>query len=297
MLVDQRIVLVQESSAPDAFHLPQTQLRALARSWRDVPVSAPEGLEAREFRLRISERDLGSVEECVREWSGQGRAVSLQSEHLLTTPKRLLVMDVDSTLILEECIDEMARLTGAFEAVSKVTARAMKGELDFRNALRERCRRISGAPQSIFRRVFESLTLTPGAERLVRAAQASGCRTAIVSGGFSPIVKELAENLGIDNWVANGLAVSQGRLTGEVLEPIVDSSCKERFLRDLIARDRLAPEQVVAIGDGANDLPMLRVAGLGVAFNAKPVVQQEVGHTVNLRRLDAVLPFMRLSST
>ena len=194
----------------------------------------------------------------------------------MTEGPGLLVMDVDSTLIEQEVIELIAERAGTRELVAEVTARAMRGELDFAASLRERVATLAGGP-------------TQGAAELIEALHARGCRVGVVSGGFEEVVVPLAERLGIDHVAANRLEVVEGRLTGRVLGRIVDRQEKVRCLLTWAQQDGVPMERTIAVGDGANDLGMLEAAGLGVAFCAKPVVVEQADAAIHVRDLRAVL--------
>ncbi|WP_230977443.1 phosphoserine phosphatase SerB [Georgenia yuyongxinii] len=208
---------------------------------------------------------------------------------LATDGVGLLVTDVDSTFVTAEVIELIAEHAGTRELVAAVTDRAMRGELDFAASLRERVATLAGLDAGVLDEVRAALRLTPGARELVEAVHATGGTVGLVSGGFAEIVRPLAEELGIDHVVANTLEVDGGRLTGRTSGAVVDRAAKERHLRAWAAEDGVPLERVVAVGDGANDLDMLAVAGLGVAFCAKPVVQAEAHAALTFPRLDAVL--------
>lgn len=200
----------------------------------------------------------------------------------------LLVMDVDSTLITAEVIELLAEHAGTRTEVAAVTERAMRGEIDFADSLRERVATLTGLDVAVLADVRAAVELTPGARELVEAVHAGGGRVGVVSGGFVEVVEPLRAGLGIDHAVANALEVRDGRLTGRTLGPVVDRAAKEAHLRRWAAADGVPLERVVAVGDGANDLDMLGAAGFGVAFRAKPVVQEEADAAVTFPRLDAV---------
>ena len=202
---------------------------------------------------------------------------------------RVLAFDMDSTLITIECIDEIAAHAGLKDAVSAVTASAMRGEIDFRASLVRRVALLQGLPVTSLDAVYrERLELSPGAETLLAAARAVGARTLLVSGGFTFFTDRLRERLGLDHTVSNVLEVANGRLTGRVLGDIVDADGKAAALRAMRAR-HADSGWVVAIGDGANDLPMLRAADVSVAYRAKPVVRAQATHAIDHGGLDAVL--------
>lgn len=215
--------------------------------------------------------------------------VAMQPERLEVGVKRLVMMDVDSTLIQDEVIELLADEAGCRDEVAAITARAMAGELDFEEALRERVALLAGLDRAAVERVRERLRLTPGARTFVRTLKRLGFRVAIVSGGFTAFTDHLAEELGIDHAVANELEVVDGRLTGRTVGPVVDRARKAAVLREIAADEGLTLAQCVAVGDGANDLDMLTAAGLGIAFNAKPVVREAADTSVTVPFLDAIL--------
>ncbi|AYD89908.1 phosphoserine phosphatase SerB [Actinomyces sp. 2119] len=204
----------------------------------------------------------------------------------------LLVMDVDSTLIEQEVIDLLAAHAGTQQHVAEITARAMRGELDFTESLRERVTTLAGLPLRTVDKVLAEVTLTTGAEELVTRLHALGCRVGVVSGGFAEVAAPLADRLRIDHVAANGLEANGGVLTGRLRGRVIDPQEKARCLRAWAEADGVAMERTVAVGDGANDLEMLAAAGLGVAFCAKPVVAQQAQAAVHVRDLRAVLELL-----
>ena len=204
----------------------------------------------------------------------------------------LLVMDVDSTLIEQEVIELLAEHAGAREQVAEITARAMRGELDFAASLRERVAALAGVPRRVLTQVRDEVRLTPGARDLIDSLHARGCRVGVVSGGFEEVVAPMARRLGIDHVAANRLEVSGGVLTGRVLGRVVDREEKVRRLRTWAEGDGVPMERTVAVGDGANDLGMITTAGLGVAFCAKPIVVERADAAVHVRDLTAVLDLL-----
>lgn len=203
---------------------------------------------------------------------------------------RLLAMDMDSTLITIECIDELADFAGVKPQVASITASAMRGELDFPGALQARVALLAGLPEEVLERVYlERLKLSPGAEALLSAARAAGLRTLLVSGGFTYFTRRLADRLQLDFTLANELEIQGGRLTGRVLGNIVDAGAKAARVAAACTEMGASTAQAIVIGDGANDLQMMRLAGLSVAFRAKPVVQQQAHAALNFSGLDGVL--------
>jgi phosphoserine phosphatase len=219
----------------------------------------------------------------------EGIDVALQPDGLGRRSQRLVVLDVDSTLIQNEVIDLLADERGCGPAVAALTARAMEGELDFETALRERVRLLAGLDMAGLERARERVALTPGARTFVRTLKRMGFRVAIVSGGFTFVTDELAARLGVDHSTANVLEIVDGRLTGELTGRVVDRGRKAEVLAEVAAIEGIPLDQTVAIGDGANDLDMLALAGLGIAFNAKPVVRDQADASVNVPYLDAIL--------
>ena len=215
--------------------------------------------------------------------------VAVQRESLERRAKRLVVMDVDSTLIQDEVIELLACEAGCGDEVEEITARAMAGDLDFEASLRERTARLGGMPAEALDRVADKVQLTPGARTFVRTLKRLGFTVAIVSGGFSHVTDRLAVDLGIDHAAANHLEVVDGVVTGKLIGEIIDRPGKARVLREIAAAEHIPLEQTVAIGDGANDLDMLAAAGLGIAFNAKPVVREAADTAVSVPYLDAIL--------
>ena len=225
----------------------------------------------------------------------EGVDVAVAPAGLARRGRRLVVMDVDSTLIQDEVIELLAAHAGRAEEVAAVTAAAMRGELDFAESLRGRVAALAGLPVSVFDEVRARVRLTPGARTLVRTLRRLGFTVALVSGGFVEVVAPLAAELGIDNVRANRLEVRDGVLTGRVEGEIVDRAGKARALRELAAHEGLPLTHTVAVGDGANDIDMLQAAGLGIAFNAKPTVRDQADTSVTVPYLDAVLFLLGIS--
>lgn len=202
--------------------------------------------------------------------------------------RKFLILDVDSTLIQQEVIELLAAYAGKRAEVTAVTEAAMRGELDFAQSLHARVAVLAGLPADVVDAVRAEVKLSEGAAELVAAFKAAGHVVAVVSGGFNQILQPIAEELGLDYWIANELEIVDGALTGKVLGDVIDRAAKEKYLREWAAAEGIPLEHTIAVGDGANDLDMLGAAGIGVAFNAKPAVRAAADATVNLPYLDAV---------
>ena len=215
--------------------------------------------------------------------------IAVQPHGLSRRSTRMIVMDVDSTLIRNEVIDLLAAEAGHEARSAELTAAAMAGEIDFETSLRQRVRLLAGQPVSIIDTAIVHMNLTRGARTFARTLKRLGYKVAIISGGFTHFTDHLAQRFKFDHAYANELEIRDGRLTGEVVGEVIDAEAKARLLRQLAYIEGVPLEQIVAVGDGANDLPMLTAAGLGIAFNAKPVVADAADTTVNVPYLDAIL--------
>ncbi|QDH10884.1 phosphoserine phosphatase SerB [Nocardioides dongxiaopingii] len=225
----------------------------------------------------------------------QGVDVAVQPANLLRRGVRLIVMDVDSTLIQGEVIEMLAAHAGHEEEVAGVTEAAMRGELDFEESLRARVSLLAGLDVAVLDTVYDGIVVTPGVRTMVRTLRRLGYRFAIVSGGFSQITDRLAADLGIHFARANELEILDGRLTGRIVGPVVDRAGKAAALREFAEKVGVPVAATIAIGDGANDLDMLNAAGLGIAYNARPVVQRAADTTVNVPYLDTILYLLGIS--
>lgn len=218
-----------------------------------------------------------------------GVDIAVQRENLFRKAKRLVVMDMDSTLIQVEVIDELAACAGTGDKVSAITERAMNGEIDFCQSLRERVALLEGLDEKALDKVYRSLPLTSGAESLIKILKRLGYKTAVISGGFDYFTDRLKEHLGLDYAFANRLEIVDGKLTGRVVGDIVDGARKAVILEEIAKAEGFLLDQVIAIGDGANDLPMLGKAGLGIAFNAKKTVREAANYSISQKSLDSIL--------
>ncbi|WP_110655604.1 phosphoserine phosphatase SerB [Salinicola halimionae] len=263
--------------------------RLSAESQLDAALSADAGA-CLEWQLSGAVRDSTSLREKILALSERFDVdVALQPGNLWRQHRRLICFDMDSTLIQAEVIDELARRHGVYDDVAVVTERAMRGELDFQQSFRERMSKLEGLDESVLAEIAESLPLMPGLERLMGYLKRLGYRTAILSGGFTYFARYLQERLGFDEIHANELVIRDGKVTGEVQEPIIDAERKAMILKQIVEREGWHPDQTVAVGDGANDLKMLAVAGMGVAFHAKPLVRRQAELSVSIIGLDGLL--------
>lgn len=221
-----------------------------------------------------------------------GLDLAVQAAGLTRRAKRLVIMDMDSTLIQQEVIDLLAEQADKKSEVEKITAAAMSGELDFKAALEQRVALLEGLPESVFEKVRAQISLSPGAASLIETLHKIGHKVGVVSGGFIQVIEPILKDLNIDYFKANKLEISNGRLTGKLVEPIVDRIGKQTALEEFARREKIPLEQTVAIGDGANDIDMLATAGLGVAYNAKPSVREAADVAITTPHLDTVLYLM-----
>lgn len=220
--------------------------------------------------------------------------IAFQADNMYRRTRRLVCFDMDSTLIDAEVIDELAKAAGVGEQVAAITEEAMRGELDFKESFARRMALLKGLDESVLSEIALNLRLTEGAEHLIGTLRKLGYKTAILSGGFKYFGQYLQQKLGIDYVYANELEIVEGQVTGRVIGEVIDGQRKAALLRELAAKECISLEQVIAVGDGANDLPMLSIAGLGIAFRAKPLVKASAKQSISTLGLDAILYLMGL---
>jgi phosphoserine phosphatase len=215
--------------------------------------------------------------------------IAFQRESIFRRNRRLFAFDMDSTLIQGEVIDELAKMAGVADEVVKITESAMRGEIEFQESFRRRVALLQGLPEHKIRELLGTISLVEGAEQLINTLKKLGYKTAILSGGFTFFAQHLQARFGIDYVFANDLDIVDGKVSGQVKTEIVDGARKAELLRQIARQENISLEQVVAVGDGANDLPMLGIAGMGIAFRAKPLVRKTANHAVSFLGLDSLL--------
>lgn len=246
-----------------------------------------------EFSVRGTPMDMDAMKGSFMEIARTlGVDIAFQEDNIFRRTRRLVCFDMDSTLIQTEVIDELAKHAGVGEQVSQITEAAMRGEINFAESFKQRMALLKGLDEKVLINIAENLPLTEGAERLFRALKKYGFKTAILSGGFTYFGKYLQNKLGVDYMFANQLEISDGKLTGNYLGEIIDGARKAELLRNIAFKEDIYLEQTVAVGDGSNDLPMINIAGLGIAFHAKPIVTKNAQHSISTIGLDAILFLM-----
>ena len=255
-----------------------------------------DGQACVEFSLRGPVADLPALRRQFMELADDIDVdIAYQENNVYRRNRRLVAFDMDSTLIQVEVIDELARRAGVGKQVATITERAMRGEIDFKESLMQRVALLKGLPESALGEVAATLTLTDGVERLMSTLKRLGYKTAILSGGFTYFGRALQRRFGFDYVFANDLEIENGIITGRLASEIVDGERKASLLASIAQHEGFSLEQTIAVGDGANDLPMLSIAGLGIAFQAKPIVKESAKQSLNTHGLDGILYLMGLS--
>jgi len=262
---------------------------SLNQNNESIAKSLPRGASV-QLSLSGDVQDVGAMHASFLQISQQlDLDVAVQEDNLYRRSRRLVCFDMDSTLIQVEVIDELAKAAGVGEQVAAITESAMRGEIDFSESFRQRMALLKGMDESVLKNIAESLPITEGAASLISHLRHFGYKVAILSGGFTYFANYLKEKLGVDYVYANQLDFENGKLTGKVIGDIVDGKMKAKLLAKIADKEGISTEQVIAVGDGANDLPMLAIAGLGVAFHAKPLVKEQAKHSIDNLGLDAIL--------
>lgn len=258
-------------------------------------LTAREELISIEFLVDLGNKDAAEVRRRLRsEAERLGLDLVMQPYSTFRREKRLIVFDMDSTLVEAEIIDELAREAGVGEEVSKLTERAMRGEIGFKEALEERVKLLKGLPVEVLEKIYSRIKLTEGAKELVRSLKEAGYKVAVVSGGFSYFTDRLKDELGLDYAFGNELEIENGRLTGRIKGRIIDAKEKARIVEEIAKKEGISPENVVAVGDGANDRLMIEKAGLGIAFNAKDVLKEVADGSISKENLVGLASVLKL---
>jgi phosphoserine phosphatase len=282
------VIALAEKISPGAIANLASDIAATGGNIERIHRSASFPLTAIEFL--VSDSHLDSLRKALGPTAKRyGLDIAVQISGLNRFARKLVVMDVDSTLIAQEVIDLLAEASGVGQEVRAITESAMRGDLDFETSLRKRVALLQGQSESIIAEVAKQVTLTPGARTLIRTLKKLGHGVGLVSGGFSQVVDPIAKDLGIDHVRSNTLEIVDGKITGNVIGPIVDRAGKALALKEFAKLENVSPANTIAIGDGANDLDMIAAAGLGIAFNAKPAVQEAAQSALNAPYLDSVL--------
>jgi phosphoserine phosphatase len=282
------VIALAEKISPGAIANLASDIAATGGNIERIHRSASFPLTAIEFL--VSDSHLDSLRKALGPTAKRyGLDIAVQISGLNRFARKLVVMDVDSTLIAQEVIDLLAEASGVGQEVRAITESAMRGDLDFETSLRKRVALLQGQSESIIAEVAKQVTLTPGARTLIRTLKKLGHGVGLVSGGFSQVVDPIAKDLGIDHVRSNTLEIVDGKITGNVIGPIVDRAGKALALKEFANLENVSPANTIAIGDGANDLDMIAAAGIGIAFNAKPAVQEAAQSALNAPYLDSVL--------
>ena len=282
------VILLSEDLKPSAIN---AVANAIANSGGNIErIHRTASYPVTAIELTVSGADQGKLRtDLAQVGTDSAVDIAVSPGGLMRWAKKLVVMDVDSTLIQQEVIELLGAKAGKAAEISAITDSAMRGELDFAESLRARVALLAGLPDSVFTQVQNEITLTPGARTLIRTLHKLGHHVALVSGGFEPVIAPLMSELGIEHMRANNLEIIDGKLTGNLIGPIIDRAGKAQALREFASQHAIELEQTIAIGDGANDLDMITLAGMGIAFNAKPAVKAAADSSVSAPYLDSVL--------
>ena len=292
-----RVVIVGDGIKPTGLAAVASEIATLGGNITAIKRTAKQPNTAIELQLTIPNKSIKIVQRALATVAVKHRIdLAVEPGGLTRAAKRIVLLDMDSTLIQQEVIDLLAKHAGKAEIVSQITSQAMSGELDFTQALIQRVQLLAGLDSAIIEKVREEITLMPGAEQLIERLHEEGHKVGVVSGGFINVIEPLLRSLNLDFYRANQLEVKNGKLTGELLGQIIDRKAKKDALEEFAASENVPISQSVAVGDGANDLDMIEAAGLGVAFNAKPKVAAAAATTISNYDLSTLLLLMGISS-
>ena len=292
-----RVVIVGKEIKPSAIAIIATEISKLGGNIEDIYRTSSAPVMAVELVLSLQNDAIKKVQSALAKVAVEnGIDLAVELGGSARNLKRLVLLDMDSTLIEQEVIDLLAEYSGKSQIISDITAKAMSGELDFKQALSARVELLAGLDESVIDQVRQKVTLTKGAQQLITELHNLGHRVGVVSGGFIDVIEPILKDLEIDFYKANKLDIRDGKLTGNVVGKVIDGSEKLAVLREFASKEGINIQQTVAIGDGANDLEMIQAAGLGIAFNAKPKVAQSADTTLNIKDLSAVLLLMGINS-
>jgi len=291
------VTLIADQVSASAIHQVTNELAKYRLNIDEIQRLSEGGFGCVEFQVSTADEiDQRAVKTALLSVSKEvGVDIALQAEGLYRRAKRMVVFDMDSTLISCEVIDEFAREMGCYDEVSKITEDAMRGKLDYDTSLKLRVEKLKGLTTEQMSKVFDRIQPTPGAADLIHVLKKLGYKTALISGGFTVVADRLKEKLGIDYAYANHLEIERGKATGRVVPPIVNAQRKADLLDVIAQQERIHLDQVIAVGDGANDLLMLERAGLGIAFNAKPAVNEKADLALSQKNLQTILYLLGIS--
>lgn len=294
-LIGRKLTAIQLSKITTVLHEQNLNIDIINRLSGRVPldVSHVQTRACVEFSVRGTPRDMNEMRKCFMEISSEFAIdIAFQEDNPYRRNRRLVCFDMDSTLIQTEVIVELAKYAGVGQQVHEITEAAMRGEIDFKESFRQRIALLKGIDESVLQEIAINLPITEGAGRLIKTLKKYGYKIAILSGGFTYFGRFLQSRFGVDYVYANELEIVDGKLTGNYIGEIVDGQRKAELLKQLAFKEDIHLDQVIAVGDGANDLPMINLAGLGIAFHAKPVVMQNAEQAISTLGLDAILYFL-----